>query len=181
MANSSDTKAITVLVKEIGEFSEVVLGHVVERGAELMREEVPKKTHRLEAGVSSTVDYRKLTGEIVVSAESDRKGARQGTLHLANDKTKAVELAPVDAYNYAEVVALGNKDSELIPKRSSAFLIPVDSKPATGAYIVDGSQIFVVRTKRKGQKANPYHERAGERLEKEIPAIGKALAEEFFQ
>lgn len=138
-------------------------------------------THRLESGVSSTVDYENLTGEIIVSARSDRKGSRTATLHLESGKTKRVKLRPTNPYNYAEVVALGNKDAVLTPKRAKAFLIPVANAPDAGDYIVDGDQIYIVRPTKKGMKANPYHERTANRLGNEAANIVYALAQEFFQ
>jgi hypothetical protein len=178
---SLDLTALDELARQIDEFKRITLGKLVERGAEILREEVPKATHRLEAGVSSDVDYEKLTGEIVVSAESDRRGARTATLHLKDGKTRAVTLRPTKAYNYAEVVARGNKSATLYPNKAKAFLIPVSSAPATGEYITDGDQIYIVRRSRSGMKANDFDERAIKRLGDEAVGITTAIAQEFFQ
>ncbi len=177
---SSDLKALKNLAEEIEDFKREVLGKVVERGAELMREEVPKITHRLESGVTSDVDYENLEGEITVSARSDRRGARTATLHLKDGKTRDVKLRPTPAYNYAEVVALGNKSARMIPKNAKAFLIPVSTIPE-GEYILDGDQIYIVRRSRKARKPNPYHERAEKRLSGELVPIVENIALEFFQ
>lgn len=178
---SVDLTALDELARQIDEFKRITLGHLVERGAEIVREEVPKDTHRLESGVSSDVDYGKLTGEIIVSAESDRRGARKATLHLKDGQTREVKLRPTKAYNYAEVVARGNKDATLYPKKAKAFLIPVSSAPSGGEYITDGDQIYVVRRSRKAQQPNPYDERAMKRLGDEAVGITTAIAQEFFQ
>lgn len=179
---SMDLTALDELAREIDEFKRITLGQLVERGAELVREEVPKLTHRLESGVSSDVDYDKLTGTIIVSAESDRRGARTATLHLKDGKTRAVKLRPTKAYNYAEVVARGNKSATLYPNKAKAFLIPVSSAPSDGGeYITDGDQIYIVRRSRSGQKPNPYDERAMKRLGDEAVGITTAIAQEFFQ
>lgn len=176
-----DLTALEELARDIEQFKRESLGKLTERGTEIVREEVPKKTHRLESGVSSDVDYEKGIGEIIVSAESDRRGARTATLHLKDGTTKSVKLRPTKAYNYAEVVARGNKDATLVPKKAKAFLIPVSSAPSDGEYITDGTDIFVVRRSRKGQKANPYDERTAKRLEGEAEGIVTNIAQEFFQ
>lgn len=178
---SLDLTALDQVAREIDEFKRITLGQLVERGAELVREEVPKLTHRLESGVSSDVDYDKLTGNISVSAESDRRGARKATLHLKDGKTREVKLRPTKAYNYAEVVARGNKSATLYPNKAKAFLIPVPSAPSDGEYITDGDQIYIVRRNRSGQKPNPYDERAMKRLRDEAVGITTAIAQEFFQ
>lgn len=179
---SVDLTALNELAREIEQFKRETLGKLVERGAEIVREEVPKVTHRLESGVSSDVDYEKLRGEIIVSAESDRRGARRATLHLKNGKTREVKLRPTKAYNYAEVVARGNKSATLYPKTAKAFLIPVASAPGDGGeYITDGDQIYIVRRSRNGQTPNPYDERAAKRLADEAVGITTAIAQEYFQ
>lgn len=178
---SADLRTLEQLARDIEEFKRASIGQLVERGSEIVREEVPKITHRLESGVSSTVDYEKLTGEIIVSARSDRRGARQATLHLQDGKTKEVKLRPTPAYNYAEVVALGNKGAVLTPKKAKAFLIPVSTIPNEGDYITDGDEIYIVRRSRKGRKPNRYDLRAAKRLEDESTGIVTAIAEEFFQ
>jgi hypothetical protein len=178
---SNSQTVLAELAQEIAEFKRQALYRLVESGAEYMREEVPKDTHRLESGVSSEIDYSKMVGTIIVSAESDRRGARTATLHLKGGKTREVKLRPTNPYNYAEVVALGNRSATLRPKTAKAFLIPVQSAPTDGDYISDGNQIYVVRRSRSGQKPNPYHERTAKRLENDAGNIVSKLAGEFFQ
>lgn len=177
-------KTLKQLAKDIEDFKREAIGKLTERGAEIVRDEVPKITHRLESGVSSEVDFDKFEGTIIVSARSDRRGARTATLHLEDGNTRSVKLRPTPAYNYAEVVARGNKVGEgglMTPKKAKAFLIPVSSAPQNGDYIVDGDQIYIVRRSRKGRKGNPYHERAAVRLSSESVGIVTAIAEEYFQ
>lgn len=177
----ADTKAVDELAHDIRRAKEILLGRLAERGVQLLREEVPKKTTNLQQGVAPPdVDYDKLQATLTVSARSARRGARTATLHLADGKTKQVKLRATNPYNYADVVAKGNKDAVLQPKRAKAFLIPVSSAPDKGSYIVDGDQIYIVRPTKKGMKANPYDERAAKRLEGEAVSIGNAVLREIF-
>ncbi len=178
---SSDLSVLEQLARDIQTFKREVLGKLVERGAELVREEVPKRTRRLESGVSSDVDHDKLVGEIIVSARSDRRGARKATLHLTSGQTRQVKLRPTPAYNYAEVVARGNRAARLVPGKAKAFLIPVPFPPSDESYITDGDEIYIVRRSRKGQQPNPFDERAASRLEGEAESILVEAAREFFQ
>lgn len=179
--SSVDISALKELAKDIEEFKRQFLYRLTETGAEYMREEVPKDTHRLERGIGTDIDYDSLRAEVYASAESDRRGARKATLHLQDGKTKDVKLRPTKAYNYAEVIALGNKDAVLTPRKAKAFLIPVSSAPSNGDYITDGDEIFVVRKTKKGMKGNPFHERAAKRLENDAENISSGLAQEFFE
>lgn len=174
-----DVRALEQLVKDIDAAKKLLLVRLAERGYRLLRAEVPVDTSNLRLGVARPdVDQQKGEATLTVSAHSAAKGARKATLHLKSGKEKEISLRPTPAYNYAEVVARGNK---AVPYKRKPMLIPVTTAPADESYITDGDQIYIVRIDRQRQKANPYDERAATRLEGEVPKIWKEIAEEFFQ
>lgn len=165
------------LGKEIRAAEVVALGRLGERLYQHLRAEVPKDTRNLMQGVSpADVDEANLTAEVTVSARSAASSGG-GTAHYPSGKTKPVSLRPRVAFNYAEVVARGRP--AIRPKAGKALLIEVQGTP-NGAYISAGGKIFVVRTSAGPQKANPYDERAAEKLESEAPAIVGAVFAELF-
>jgi hypothetical protein len=87
----------------------------------------------------------------------------------------------VKSYNYAAAVAFGNKQSRIYPKRAKALLIPVAAPPAEGSYITSGSEIFIVRPSRRGQKANRFDLRAAKRLGQAAPRIAEKVLREVFE
>lgn len=157
----------------------VALGRLGERGYQLLRKEVPKRTTNLQQGVApAKIEESTLTATLVVSARSAKTSGGVGTIRYPSGKTKKVNLRPQPEYNYAEVVALGRP--EIKPKVGKAVIIPIVG-PATGGTILEANgKFFVIRTSAKAQKPNPYHERAAEQLEKEAPAIVNAVFGEFF-
>ena len=63
-----------------------------------------------------------------------------------------------------------------MPKKAKGLLVPVDGVPSGEPYIVADGQVYVVRRSIKGRRPNPYHERAGRRLEVEAqPIFDRAL------
>ena len=172
-----DTKKLEKLGADFVKAKRQLIGQVAERGYQLLRKEVPVQTTNLQQGVAPPeVDYENLTAKLIVSARSGATGPRVATLYGADgEKKKTVSLRGNAAYNYAEVVARGNKDAVLRPKRARAFLIPVPSKPEKGGYLMIGAQIFVMRTTRKAQKANPFDERAAKQLETDAPKIAESV------
>lgn len=185
MASGSNVTVDLTAVEQLGtriRAAEIVaLGRVAERGYQLLRKEVPYVTGNLKQGVAPPdVDERNLTATLTVSARSGRRDGGDATVHYPSGATKTVSLRPTVSYNYAEVVARGNKDAVLRPRTAKAFLIPVLSAPSGESYITFGSQIFILRRSRKGRKANPYDERAAAQLKKEAPAIVGAVFTEFF-
>lgn len=175
-----DTEAIDELVRDIEKAKRILLSRLAERGYQLLRKEVPYQTGNLRQGVAPPdVKYPRAT--LTVSARSARTGGGKATVHLKSGTTKTVNLKPTRAYNYADVVAKGNKDTTLYPKKAKAFLIPIPTAPTDKSYLVADGQIYVVRRTRKAQKPNPYDERAAEQLETEAPAIGAAVLQEIFE
>ena len=175
-----DTKEIDQLGKDIERARRALIGRLGERGEQIMREEVPYVTGNLKQGVTHDVDYEKLEATIIASARSGATGAISATVIGADGKEKKkVSLKAQPAYNYAEVVARGNKEATLSPKHAKAFLIPVPTAPEGESYLLAGAQIFVVRKTRKGQKPNPFDERTAKRLTDEAPSIGEAVLEKF--
>lgn len=174
-----DTKALPILAEDMRKAKRQMLGRMAERGYQLLREEVPKVTRNLMQGVAPPeVDYDQLVAVLTVSARSAREGSATATVIGADGKEKKkVTLRPRPAYNYAAVVALGGP--MIKPKKSRALLIPVPSAPSGESYLIAGGQIFVLRKSAKGMKPNPYHERAGSRLEGESQKIGESVLAKF--
>lgn len=176
-----DASAVHNLALDIDRAKRRMIGQLAERGYQLLRAEVPQQTGNLKQGVAPPeVNYQQHTATLTVSARSAR-GAREAVVIGADGKEKKrVRLKTTERYNYADVVALGNRKVTLTPRSSRAFLIPVSSPPSGESYLISGGQIFVVRRSRKAQKPNPFHERAGKRLEDEAPAIGEAVLRKLF-
>ena len=179
---SNDTEALEQLARDMDRAKREFLGKVSERGFQVLRSEVPYETGNLKQGVAPPdVDYGRMQSMMTVSARSGRNGTRQAEVFDADgNKVRTVTLRPSPAYNYAEVVALGNKQATLMPKTAKAFLIPVSIKPNGEGYLMVGGQMFVVRRSRKGKKGNPFHERTAVRIEKEAPGIGQAVLTKIF-
>jgi hypothetical protein len=157
----------------------ISLGRLGERGYQLLRKEVPKKTTNLQQGiVQEKVDETNLSVTLTVSARSARTSGGNATVHYPSGKTKEVRLKPQIEFNYAEVVARGR--ASIRPKTGKALLIEVDSAPSGESYITANGKIFVVRTSAKAQKPNPFDERAAEQLQKEAPIIVNAVFRELF-
>lgn len=176
-----DYKDVQTLRTEIRAAEVVSLGRLGERLYQLLRAEVPKVTTNLQQGVSiPDVDESKMTVEITVSARSAGINGGDGEIHYPSGKTKPVKIRPTVPYNYAEVVALGNKNATVGPKKAKAMLIPVTATPSDGTYITFGSKIYVVRISRAGRQPNRYDERAAVRLESESPRIVGKVFEELF-
>jgi hypothetical protein len=171
--------------------AEVGMRRLVERGEQVVREEVPKQTNNLMQGVSSDVKVKRggmLTGEIVITARSGRLGRRGATLHLSSGKTRQVSLRAVPAFNYAEAVAKGTgvygpRGVPITPKKAKVLLIPVNNVPTldgkTEPYIESDGRLYILRRSMKGMKPNPYDERAARRLEQEAPAIFDSAVKQF--
>lgn len=183
-----DARQVKELGEQFGEAAEVGLRRTLERGEQLVREEAPEQTRNLKQGVTSDVlGWRAgmLTGEIVATARTGRRGRRAATLHLPSGKTKKVTLRAVPEFNYAGAVALGTgvfspNKAAITPRKAKALLVPVASAPTLNgkpvAYITADGQMYVMRRSMKGAKPNPYHERAGRRLDAEArPIFDRAL------
>ena len=168
-----DLSQVAQLPAQLRHGGETAMRQTALRGVKHLRDEVPKVTSNLYQGISHDVRVQgeKVEVDLIASARRGRKGARKGKLHLKSGKTKTVDLRPVEAFDYAEVVALGDKDAVVTPKSGRPMLVPVDSVPSDETYISDGSDLFVVRKTRKGKKGNPFHERAIKKLEPEVPKI----------
>jgi hypothetical protein len=179
---TADVKALEDLAANLGRAKRQLIGRLAERGYQLLREEVPVQTGNLKQGVAPPeVNYEKSEAVLTVSARSAAVGSREATIFGADGKEKKkVTLKAQPGYNYADVTARGNKDPKLVPKGAKAFLIPVPTAPSGEGYLVAGGQIFVVRRSRKAQKANPFHERAAGRLEKEAPGVADAVLKKIF-
>jgi hypothetical protein len=197
-----DIKQVETLGFDFRQMAEVGLRRTVERGEQLLREEVPKKTHNLEQGVSSDVDVSALRGDLIVSARSGRVGIEGALLHEASGKTKEISLRPQPAFDYAEAVARGTgiygpRGAVITPKSGKALLIPIDGPPVSlggkvvqgkrtvtlsgqqESYITSGGKTFIVRRFSKGMKPNQYDVRAAQRLEAEVQAIWERVVAAF--
>lgn len=180
MANVDvDLRGVKELGREIEEMQKILLARLGERGYQLLRDEVPVDTGNLKQGVAPP-DIAFPVASLTVSARSARTGSGQATVYGSDgERKKTISLRPTAAYNYAEVVARGNKDATLRPTRAKAFLIPVATAPSDEGYLVIGGKIYIVRRSRKGRAANPYDERAANRLESEAQRIADAVLAEF--
>lgn len=178
-----DTKALADLGDKFERAAKAGLVQVLELGKQYLKEEAPKRSGQLrgEKGDNSISDDTRQTstgfeGDLIVSAKRYRTNARKAVLHLPSGTTRAISLAPTPEFDYAEAVAKGRK--EIRPKKARALLIPVNNAPSGEAYITDGTETFIIRPRAKAQKANPYDERAFNRLEKQVESIfQKSLAE----
>ena len=176
-----DAKALNQLSKDIVSAKNALLGRLGERGYQLLRDEVPVHMGNLKQGVASPeIDYPNMEATLVVSARSARQDASTAEVFDKDgNKTKSVGLRPSPAYNYAEVVALGNKKAVLSPKNAKAFLIPVSTKPSGEGYLMIGGQVYITRRTRKGMLPNRYDLRAAKRLGDESARIAEAVLREF--
>ncbi len=157
----------------------VSLGRLGERGYQLLRREVPEITGNLRQGVATPdIDESAMTATLTVSARSDQRGGGQGTIHYENGKTKPVNLKPQIAFNYAEVVAKGRP--EIKPKTGRALLIEVTEVKDRKSYITAGGKTFIVARSAAAVAANPYDERAAQRLNSESGTIVGAVFGELF-
>ena len=181
MANDKDTEALEQLARDMSRAKREFLGKLSERGYQLLRDEVPYETGNLKQGVApADVDYELMQSVLAVSARSGRRGSGVAEVYNADGlKVRNVTLRPSPAYNYAEVVARGNKQATLSPKTARAFMIPVTTRPDGEGYLMVGGQMYILRRTRKGQKADPFDERAARRIEKEAPGIAEAVLRRF--
>ncbi|HEX8500799.1 MAG TPA: hypothetical protein VF659_09420 [Pyrinomonadaceae bacterium] len=188
---TADIGQVMRLGDEYGRAAEVGSRRLAERGEQLVREEAPKRTRNLIQGVSSDVKVVRgqIRGEIVITARTGRQGRREGVLHRPGGKTKKVTLRAVPAFNYPQAVAEGTgvystggvfgPRPVIRPRKARALLVPVSSAPSGEPYIVADGQVYVMRRYIKGIKPNPYHERAGARLEREAPPIFDRAVSDF--
>lgn len=179
---------VIIDARELGEFAKNIekakrplIGRLAERGYQLLRREVPMQTGNLKQGVAAPdVDYEAMEATLTVTGRSARRNGGEAEVFNADGKkTGTVSLRPSPAYNYAEVVARGNKDATLTPKNAKAFLIPVSVAPRGEGYLSIRGEYFIVRRSRKGKPANPFDIRAAERLQEEAPKIGEAVLKEL--
>lgn len=176
-----DISAIKELGDDIIKAKLILLGRLGERGRKHLVDEIPYETGNLKQGVSAPdVDPRAMAATLTVSARSAASGGGVAEVFDSKgERKKVVTLRPSPAYNYAEVVARGNKQATLTPTHAKAFLIPVGSRPDKGGYLMIGGKIYVVRRSRKGQAGNPFDERAARKVEAEAPEVARQVLEEF--
>lgn len=176
-----DASALNKLGKDIIKAKNAMLGRLGERGYQLLRDEVPVQMGNLKQGVASPeVDYPNMEATLVVSARSARQDASTAEVFDKDGKKlRTVGLRPSPAYNYAEVVALGNKKAVLSPTNAKAFLIPISSRPSGEGYLMIGGQVYITRRTRKGMPPNRYDLRAAKRLSDESTRIAEAVLREF--
>ncbi|MEQ1643674.1 MAG: hypothetical protein ABL959_09550 [Pyrinomonadaceae bacterium] len=176
-----DDSGLKALGKDIARGKRALIGRLAERGFQLLRAEVPVATGNLKQGVGTPdVDYEQLEAQLTVTARSGRSGGGQAEVFGADGKKKkTVSLRPQPGYNYAEVVARGNRKATMTPTNARAFLIPVATAPSGEGYLMIGGQIYIVRRSRKGKPANPFDERAAKRLDEEAELIADGVLKEF--
>lgn len=182
MANVTvDISAIKALQKDLEQMTEVALRRLGERGYQLLRLEIKDTayiTGNLWQGVAPPdFDFFRKQATLTVSARSAQRGPRAATLHLKNGETKSITLRATSSFNYAETVARGRQ--ALRARRGRAYLIPVSSPPRNESYIVADGKTYVVRKSARAVRANPYDERAANRLQNESVRIVAAVIEDF--
>ena len=179
--NAMAEPKITVDLSQIKDFPEDFQRRVIIRGFEdlldhgvdLLAEEAPKKTGQLRLGMTrGNTDYSALRGELVAHAERGGTFDRSITVSLKGGKTKQVTLRGQPAFDYAQAVAEGTgiygpRHTPIVPKSGKVLLIPQN----------DNFPIF--RRSAKGQKPNPYHERAAAKLEAEAAQRFEAVVASF--
>lgn len=178
MATKADTSALKGLKKEARGAAKSALKAARDRGKELLREEVPGGARgRLGKGVTHKDDLSGgvLRSSLIVSAVNPNGGGA-AILHLPSGVTKRITLRGGEPFDFAKSVAegtglLGPRRQEIYPGRGRALLIGVDSVPAGESWIAAPGGKYIVRRKSDGMEPNPYHERAGERLEVEAAGV----------
>lgn len=182
MANVSvevDTRQLIALGKDFERASKAAVIRLAEKGKQLIRKEAPKQTGRLKGERSNagsvTSDLRQVSGgwqaDLNVSAIRERTGAQAAVVvNVKTGKRKTITLRAQKAFDYAKVVATG-RPRLTVPKQAKAFLIPVQSAPTTGSYIIAGGRILIARKFIKAQPANDYPGRAAKQLQIEAPEI----------
>jgi hypothetical protein len=153
---------------------------VRDRGVEIMRGEVPKRSGLLQAGIRGTVSQYDGTISIIASAIAQRK-AQNAVLVLPSGRRKRISLRSGRPYDYAQAVELGTglfgPDSKLIrPKRGLALLIEVDQVPPGEAYVLANGKKYIFRKYSRGQKPNDF---IGRTIVKLTPEIERILTEEI--
>ena len=175
-----DVGAVDEIVQDIDRAKKKILYKLSFEGEEFLRREVPVITGRLQQSISGDVNESNFIAELSVSARSEAERRRPATLHL-NDTKKRIMLRPVKSYNYAEVVALGNRRARIYPKRAQALLIPVPKRPQTGSFITSGGRVFIVRPSRRGIRPNRYDLRAAKKLKRRAPRVAARILAEAFR
>jgi len=174
-----DTRQLLALGQDFDRAARAAVIRVAERGKQLIRKEAPKDTGRLKGersnGGSVTSDVRKVgqgwQADLNVSAIRERTNAQAAeVVSVKTGARKAITLRPQKAFDYAKVVATG-RPRLTVPKRAKAFLIPVQSAPTSGSYIIAGGRILIARKSIKEQPANDYPGRAANQLQREAPEI----------
>lgn len=187
MPVKADTSALRQLGKDVRRAAQGAITDARNRAKELLADEAPKgRTRKLS---TATTQQEKLSGaflesRLVLRAVNPNEGG-PATLHLPGGGTRTIKLRRGKPFDYAKAVVEGTglfgPNAQMIePVRRKALLVGVDAPPAGESYIVGpGGQMFVVRPRSKGQRPNPFHERAADRLEQEVDNIvGDALARE---
>jgi hypothetical protein len=175
----TDKRALASLPGELREIARDWLRRCGERGAAIMREEVPGGAEsKMAKGVKVEFNFadERLSAAINVTAISERP-AQQATLHLPSGKTRAITLRATRPFNYAQAVIEGTglygpRHTPIKPRSASVLLIPVNTMSSldskSSGYIEANGQKYIVRPRSSGTRPNPFGERTAQRLESEI-------------
>ena len=194
MANTIrvDTRQIENLGFDLRQMALAGLAQTANAGERLLRteaEQISKEFH-----VSSSVDEANLTADLFAAAIRNARPRREATLHLSSGKTREVTLRPTREYDFARAVAEGTgvhriggyigPKPMISPTSAKVLLIPYKYASLTGrrgkeSYIDDGGQLYIVRPRAQGMKANDYPERAAVKLEGMIDKIWDRVAAAF--
>ena len=135
-----------------------------ERGAEIMREEVPVgETKRLKEGITPSFNERTLIGEIQASAIRPATPERTITSTNARGRATTARFSAQPEFDYALAVAEG---TGLYGPRKREIRA---KDGGTLHFFIGGREIFARSV--KGARPNPYPERTARRLLSEAQGI----------
>jgi hypothetical protein len=170
------------------EFRRMLIAGLV-RTAQAGEKHLRAETEKIskEFNVSSDVDDENLTASLFATAIRNARSAQSAEVIYPSGRTKEVTLRPQPEFDFAQAVAEGTglygpKKRKIVPREAKALLIPKSIGPRlrdNGTYVRFDGQYYIFSAYSRGMQANPYHERAADALEAEIPAIWERVALAF--
>ena len=154
---------------------------IANRGVEIMREEVPRRSGKLAEGVKGTVSRTNPPEVTIIASAVAQRLLGTATVVSPSGKTKRVSLRGGGSFNYAQAVQegtglFGPRGQLIRPKRAKAMLISVDSPPPDESYLVFGGRYFIFRQSSQGMKPNDYIGRTVIRI---TPEAAQIISEEL--
>jgi hypothetical protein len=136
----ADTKSIERLAAQYRVAARQGLGQVMERGRQIIREEVQPISKRLVQGVGVpyiTEQGDVLSGQISISARADKRSGGTATYVSLSGKTKEVSLRAQPQFDFARALdegtgVFGPKGAVIFPRVAKALLVPEGSGSRSG-------------------------------------------------